>query len=366
MNLARKPVRRVVWAVDPFEQDLEFDSETLREIGEWVATNHIKLEPVYVVTPVSSTDILSTKKIVRAIRDFFTDRNIKTLEPKLLTNPSFSLASAAAHLLEYAEKSGAGLMVVSSHGRRGWPRMVFGSFAELLLNAARMPILFLNHKPRPKGATLKKALWATDFSKASRFAYDCFLESCNGISNEVVLFHDVSLPMEVRTYFSAYDAGIPPMDEILKQQEFWARENMTGWSDEAKLKGFRSAPYIDIRHGKVSSGLLAAGEESQAGLVVMGSEARSFSALIMGSWARDVFLDSRFPVWIYGPSFMEEAQSVSIEPAGEDLEERIKGMSDEEALKVVLHTIRDRLRSAEIKNLGLFQEIVREIGQAGI
>jgi nucleotide-binding universal stress UspA family protein len=47
----------------------------------------------------------------------------------------------AAEIVRVAEERGAGLIVVSSHGRTGLGRILFGSTAESVVRHARCPVL---------------------------------------------------------------------------------------------------------------------------------------------------------------------------------------------------------------------------------
>ena len=92
-------------------------------------------------------------------------------------NSTSSVARAVDEFLNHAERMDAGLIVVSSHGRRGFPRMLFGSFAETLLNLSNVPLLFLNHNPRLPNTSFERVLWATDFFKSLRTCVRQFLVS---------------------------------------------------------------------------------------------------------------------------------------------------------------------------------------------
>ena len=47
----------------------------------------------------------------------------------------------AAEIVRVAEERGAGLIVISSHGRTGLGRILFGSTAESVVRHARCPVL---------------------------------------------------------------------------------------------------------------------------------------------------------------------------------------------------------------------------------
>ncbi len=54
--------------------------------------------------------------------------------------------SPAHEIAHYAEESGAGLIVISSHGRTGLTRMLLGSVAEQVVRHAPCPVLVLRKK----------------------------------------------------------------------------------------------------------------------------------------------------------------------------------------------------------------------------
>ena len=54
---------------------------------------------------------------------------------------------AAAEIVRIADEQGADLIVISSHGRTGLGRIIFGSTAEAVVRHARCPVLVV--KPPP-------------------------------------------------------------------------------------------------------------------------------------------------------------------------------------------------------------------------
>jgi nucleotide-binding universal stress UspA family protein len=55
----------------------------------------------------------------------------------------------AEMILEAAERTGADLIVMSTHGRTGLSRLVYGSVAEAVLRGGRVPVLLVPYRTQP-------------------------------------------------------------------------------------------------------------------------------------------------------------------------------------------------------------------------
>lgn len=74
------------------------------------------------------------------------------------------MGTAAETILETAERERVSLIAMSSHGRTGLPRWVFGSVAEKVLRASPVPILLVRSFPHPlDGGVSRGHLEATPF-----------------------------------------------------------------------------------------------------------------------------------------------------------------------------------------------------------
>lgn len=73
--------------------------------------------------------------LARAIRDF--------VSPKLTARQIIETGDAAHVVAKIAGEEDADLVVVSTHGRTGWRRFVFGSVAERIVRYAQCPVLVI-------------------------------------------------------------------------------------------------------------------------------------------------------------------------------------------------------------------------------
>ena len=76
-------------------------------------------------------------RLVKALEDIAADRVPKTLKQRLIVE----IGDLPHGLFKVVERESADLIVIATHGRKGWRRMVFGSVAEAVIRDAECPVL---------------------------------------------------------------------------------------------------------------------------------------------------------------------------------------------------------------------------------
>ena len=100
----------------------------------------------------------------------------------------------AAKLVAQAQRLPADLIVMGTHGRSGFKRLVFGSVAERVLRTAMAPVLTVGAKDQTaadSGLAFKRILCAVDFSDCSLAAWDYALSLARGADAKLALVHVV-------------------------------------------------------------------------------------------------------------------------------------------------------------------------------
>lgn len=104
---------------------------------------------------------------------------------------------ASDSILAFAEAQKADLIVMGTHGRRGFDRLMLGSVTERVMRKASCPVLAV-HKPahdfiipdsRQDAVNLSRILFCTDFSENSRRALDYALSLAAEYDAELTLVH---------------------------------------------------------------------------------------------------------------------------------------------------------------------------------
>jgi len=104
---------------------------------------------------------------------------------------------AADSILALAENQGADIIVMGTHGRRGFDRLTLGSVTERVIRKASCPVLVV-HRPTPDLIAsgrkhdplhLNRILFCTDFSENSRRALDYATSLATEYDAELTLLH---------------------------------------------------------------------------------------------------------------------------------------------------------------------------------
>lgn len=100
-------------------------------------------------------------------------------------------------ILKLAEDQSVDLIVMGTHGRRGWDRLMMGSVTESVLRKARCPVLavrkpahdFIDPKQPHDVVHLRKVLFCTDFSENSSVALEYALSLAQEYQAELTVLH---------------------------------------------------------------------------------------------------------------------------------------------------------------------------------
>ncbi len=127
-------------------------------------------------------------------------------------------------ILRYAKGQKSQFLVVGTHGREGFDRLLLGSVAETMVQKSEIPVWVVKGKFQAP----KKILILTDFSTASRagFALGLFLAKLFGA--RVDLLHVYEFP-----YLPPYTM-IDVTEYELKIKEM-RKEELAKWADEARM-----------------------------------------------------------------------------------------------------------------------------------
>src|SRR5690348_7501262 len=115
------------------------------------------------------------------------------IQPELAVREGFPTDA----ILTFAQTQAVDLIVMGTHGRRGFDRIAMGSVTEQVLRKARCPVLvirkpahdFVDPARKPEPVRLKKILFCTDFSEHSNRALQYALSLAMEYNAEITLFH---------------------------------------------------------------------------------------------------------------------------------------------------------------------------------
>lgn len=117
--------------------------------------------------------------------------------------------NAAPTILEYADEHDVDLIVMGSHGRRGFRRFVLGSVTAEVVRHASCPVLVVRHEPdAPPPRDVNQVIVPVDFSAATDGALAVASELAGTLDVPIELLHAVEpIPYVQMAYPIAVDDG---------------------------------------------------------------------------------------------------------------------------------------------------------------
>lgn len=196
----------------------------------------------------------------------------------------------AREVLRQADEIGAGLVVMGTHGRGGFERLVLGSMTEKVLKKASCPVLTIPPGARAETpavqAGYKTILCATDFSETSANAVRYALSLAQEADATLTLLH------VVETYL---DDLTDPDATYRETRDREARERLrAAIPDEA-----RTWCTLDERVavGRAYQEVLRVAQELDVGVIVMGAHGQhALDRLFFGSTTHRVIHGAQRPV----------------------------------------------------------------------
>jgi nucleotide-binding universal stress UspA family protein len=286
----------ILWAIDPTETGVRPNPAALEILSRCAGEGSRTILPLYIVASASQKEG-AQREAAAYVQDL---GGVRVGPVQALVAGSDTRRGAVESLLGVAAEREAPCIAVSSHGRSGPSRWFLGSFAERLLEASPIPILFLSRggsgvAPEPT------MLFATDFSARSRAAFDAALTFAKQAGLKVILYYESTIPV-----IAAGDlgmSGIPaalPAD-YLETQRDWAVEQGAAWASGAAALGVPVEVEVQVGGFNVAGGILNMAARRKVAVIAMASTSSLLSRALMGGVTREVFREGTCPVWLYGP-----------------------------------------------------------------
>ena len=190
------------------------------------------------------------------------------------------------------------LVVMGTHGHRGFNRFVLGSVTERIVHEATCPVLVVCRPQKDfvspeelEPVHLKTILVAIDFSPASGHTLAYALRWASEWSGKVILLHVVEkIPA----------AMMGRVDLFPEYNPYFERQVAEAWATIDKLvpelANRRCEVSYEVCHGNAKEEILQFAEENKVDLIVMRSKGLGKTAVTWGSTLSGVVRDGHFPV----------------------------------------------------------------------
>lgn len=201
-------------------------------------------------------------------------------------------------ILDCAREVEADLLVLGTHGRSGFERLMLGSVTEKVVLKAGVPVLTVPRAVRttPEGDVFEHVLCAVDFSEASLRALRYALALVVDVGGYLDLLHVVEWMPEASLPIRP-DFDVEPFRRSLVSEAKARLDALV--PDEMKD---RFDLHTRVRWGKPYQEIVAAAREESAELIVMGVQGRGpVNRMVFGSTTQHVVRKAECPVLTVRP-----------------------------------------------------------------
>jgi len=210
----------------------------------------------------------------------------------------------AVEILEEVEAHPDPLIVMSSHGRSGFNRVLVGSVAGRIVHSATCPVVVVrgtdDGKSAPVISSIDKILVPLD---GSSFAENALETAEQALASRKLTFHLVRIPESITWSATPYAGGAAHYQMIETYMEA-TREEAKDYLAKvaAQLEERGHTVTWEVRDGVIADEIAAAAEEQQADLVVIATHGRTgFRRIVMGSVAERVLREASAPLMMVRP-----------------------------------------------------------------
>lgn len=204
------------------------------------------------------------------------------IQPELVV----SEGAAPDCILSLAHTRKADLIVMGTHGRRGFDRLVLGSVTDRVMRKAECPVMAISKlppepvasgEPRRHGHHLSRILFCTDFSTNSQRALNYAISAAEEYGAELTLLHVLEEAPSPAKAENTIATATAQLDKLIP-------------AEKRKTLKFKTA----VRIGKSYQQIIQLAEDVQIGLIAMGVSGR-------GALDRAVFGSTTYRVIQLGP-----------------------------------------------------------------
>jgi nucleotide-binding universal stress UspA family protein len=205
----------------------------------------------------------------------------------------------AAEILEQAASMKSDLLIIGTHGRSGFERLLLGSVAEKVLRKASCPVMTVPRRHPdsvPAGPVLyKRILCPVDFSESSLQALKYAISMAQEADGQLAVLHVVEHEFWETTDGASikYGAGMPSRDFLTEREEVLRRCLQEAVASATEFCTVESL----MTHGKPWREVLRIATERHSDLIVMGVQGRgAVDLLLFGSTTQHVVREASCPV----------------------------------------------------------------------
>jgi nucleotide-binding universal stress UspA family protein len=217
--------------------------------------------------------------------------------------------SAPPAILARARVTDSDLIVMATHGRRGFRRLLLGSVTEEVVRHAPCPVMTVR---APEGEAAEQPSFgnivvATDFSSGGGLAIDGAIELAAATGAHLEIVHVIEAVSYPGFYYPLNDAKVYDLPLLRRK----AAEELQDLLDRRSITGVAEAR-VRVEVGRPATEIVKFANEVGADLIVVASHGRTgLNRALMGSVAEGVLREAACPVLVLrvdGKSLLPSAE----------------------------------------------------------
>lgn len=212
----------------------------------------------------------------------------------------------AARLVEYVDELHDSVIVMSSHGRTGFRRMVVGSTTARVVQASTVPVIVVRATDKDTDVevpeSIQRVIVPLDGSSFSEHALHAVYELIRRDDVMVRLLRVPEIVAYPSTMYGAasYEAVDAYMGAMQTESEAYLQSMAEHLADRPGSVSW------ELRDGATSVAILQAAKDFDADLIALSSHGRTgFRRFLLGSVAEQVLREAHVPVMMVGPHDVE-------------------------------------------------------------
>lgn len=286
------------WAYEPFHQDPERIKAMHKILGQlaghpenikigFISTHHeTELTLAFDIPEEKRFNEYPKSQIKKELKEAkvkFSESNIQVVEHKV-----HSTTKAVDRMLALASENNSHLIGLFTHARKGYLRLVMGSFAETAIHRSQKDLLILN----PKFTTptkIKHILFASDFSNDSKKEFAKVLQYTKNLKAVLTVFHHAEV---------IYSWSLAEENSEIKNYKKSVDKMKIWFEQEAREAGVQINVIVRSEFRSTSSLILKLVKKTNVDLIAVCAKSNPVDALIGGSVTRQIARESSVPVLI--------------------------------------------------------------------
>lgn len=288
-------IRQILCPVDFSETSRHAVNHAI-EIARWFKS---KITALYVMNPLLRVDPPLFAESTGRGRTVEDEVALQTELHELMSTAAVGLesevlldeGSPAGRILERASSLRSDLIVVGTHGRGGFDRLLLGSVTEKILRRASCPVLTV---PPPAVVATKlpyeRLLCPVDFSDSSLSALKFALGIAEESDAHITVFHAVEWPRDDE--LGGIEVDTAAFRRLVEEQTLRSLNDLV--PDDVRVW---CQPDAAVGYGKAYQQILEAAEKKHADLIVIGVRGRNpVDLMLFGSTTNQVVRHASCPV----------------------------------------------------------------------